>query len=161
MTRSSTVSSASAHRAASAKRAHSTRSAFPAVRFPQLGGLVAIVAAICGLPLLVQYEEQGRAATAYDFLRHVRQTQQQYRRQHGTFAAQLDALDLAQNPPAYFAIGRIKSQQSGDVRSWSLTLTRRGAAFHGFEPYTITFNDRGFDPLSSSVDRSLLASATP
>jgi len=57
--------------------------------------------------------------------------------------------------PKYFTVGTLEAGSTGSLEdSWSLTLTRQGAAA-GYGSYTVVYTDQGYDTASSTIDAAI------
>jgi hypothetical protein len=132
------------------------RKAFSTIELPQLGMVIGIFAAFVGLPHLLRSDEQGKSLEAFRYLADVQEAQQEYLAVHGTFANDIDQLDLRQYAPTYFSVGSfadVDKDQAAD--RWTLTLTRSGGRAGGYGAYTVTFTQHGFDPAHSKIASEL------
>ena len=114
-----------------------------------------LIAGLC-VPRLLQSIERGKAAESLKYLECVRDAQQRYHADHGTFSDDLRKLDLTRVDPIYFAVDCLRAGSSGSLNdTWSLALTRSDPV-HGFGAYTVTYTERGFDAANSTIDPGLL-----
>lgn len=112
--------------------------------------IIGILAAF-GVPRFRDAVERSKAGEAFNFLAAVRSAQERYHGRQSTYADAMTKLDVKMSPLKYFSLGSITSGSSGSLEdSWSLTLTRSGAA-SGYGPYTVTFTEEGFDGLNSTI----------
>lgn len=121
----------------------------------ECGVLLATVVLIgsFGVPGLGTAMERTRTNEAVEYLTGVRLAQERHRLRHGSYAAELAALDLHTPQPASFLVGDLAVENETDNGpTWTLTLTRRPARLVR-EPYTVTFTERGFDTGRSTVSR--------
>jgi hypothetical protein len=59
---------------------------------------------------------------------------------------------MEQSTPTYFSVGIIAAGSSGSLEdSWSLALTRQGAAA-GYGAYTVIFTEDGYDSVNSTIE---------
>lgn len=115
--------------------------------------LVLGIVASFGVPRLVRASERNRASEAFAYLSELAAEQDQFRHEHGAYATDLSELHPARPLPKHFRIGRIVPAPGHSLTdSWSLTLTRLDPPSR-FGPYTVTFNERGFDRGASSACR--------
>jgi Tfp pilus assembly protein PilE len=115
--------------------------------------LVLGIVASFGVPRLVQATERNRALEAFAYLSEVAAEQDRFHQEHGVYAADLAELHPARALPRHFRTGRMVASPGRSLAdSWSLTLTRLDPPSR-FGPYTVTFNERGFDAAGSSACR--------
>ena len=95
--------------------------------------------------------ERSKASESFNYLSAVRAAQERFAARQGTYADDLDTLDIQMSAPRYFDVGTVEAGSSGDLEdSWSLTLTRSGASA-GYGDYSVTFTQDGFDPDNSTI----------
>ncbi len=129
---------------------------------------LALVAATVSLsvPEWLRARERATACEAIDYLSNVHAAQESYRAIHGHYADDINLLDLALVPPAYFDVGQIQLTRQLQVRignfennksrtvepkeSWSITL-KRYAVQTVFAPYAITCTEDGFSKIWSEA----------
>ncbi len=127
------------------------RQAFTLVELAVLIMIVGVLAAF-GVPRFIQSVERSKASEAFSYLAAVRSAQERFHARQGTFAGSLTDLDITFPPPKYFNVGAIAAGDTGDLEdSWSLTLTRTGASA-GYGPYTVVFNEQGYDATNSGIE---------
>lgn len=120
--------------------------------------VIVVVLVSFGVPRYRDAIERTHAAEAVQYLSDLRLAQDRHRGTTGHFASNREDLDLTQPTPKYFGIGEIKvvgtaklGQGPEQRHGWSLTLTRKSEnSLYG--AYTVTYNERGFDPERSSLD---------
>ena len=96
--------------------------------------------------------ERSKAAEAFKYSASVRAAQERYQARQGTYAALLTDLDMTQVAPKYFTVGVVAAGATLDLEdSWTLTLTRAGAA-SGYGAYTVVFTNDGYDAVASSIN---------
>lgn len=106
------------------------------------------VLASFGVPRFITSAERTKAAEAFTYLAAVRAAQERHHERTGVYAPTVAALELAYPPPRHFSIREPMTGPDAPPReAWSLTLTRAGAAA-GYGPYTVVFNQDGYDPSS-------------
>ena len=133
---------ANQHRKTKQRRGSSTLSATVAL-------LLVTVAASLNVPPWLRAREQATADEAIRYLTDVHGAQEKFRERNGSYADDIDLLDLSYLPPTYFCVGRLAEvnghQIDGPQRgeSWSLTLTRYSGQTV-FSPYSITCTQGGF-----------------
>jgi type II secretory pathway pseudopilin PulG len=115
--------------------------------------LVVGIVASFGIPRLVRATERNRAAEAFVYLSEVGAAQDGYHREHGVYASDLGELQLVKPLPKHFRVGHIAPSPGRSLKdSWSLTLSRVEPPSR-FGPYTVTFNESGFNVAGSSACR--------
>ena len=132
----------------------STRSSggFTLVELAVLIIVISVLAAFA-VPRFRDSAERTKAKEAFAYLSSLRAAQERYAARNGTYAGDLEALDLEAAAPPCYRLGEIEAGASGSLEdSWRLTLTRRGHD-HTYGEYTVTFTQEGFD-----VDRSSISS---
>lgn len=119
----------------------------------ELGVVIVIVGVLAafGVPRFFRSVERNRAAQAVHYLDAVRAAQERYLGRYGAYAANTSDLDIRMSPPAYFSAGTMGAGDTGTLQSsWTLTLTRIGASA-GYNAYTVTFTQGGFDTTNSTL----------
>jgi Tfp pilus assembly protein PilE len=112
--------------------------------------IIGVLAAFA-VPRFLASVERSKAAEAFNFLSAIQAAQERYHARQGTYADDLTMLDIKMSPSKYFTAGTIQPGGSGSLEdSWSLTLTRTGAAA-GYGQYTVTFTQEGYDPNGSTI----------
>lgn len=115
--------------------------------------IVISVLAAFAVPRFRDSSERTKAKEAFAYLSSLRAAQERYAARNGTYADDLDALDVETAAPLHYQLGEIEAGASGSLEdSWRLTLTRQGND-HAYGEYTVTFTEEGFD-----VDRSSISS---
>ncbi len=95
--------------------------------------------------------ERSKAAEAFNYLSSIAAAQERYHARQGSYAIDLTALDIKFSTPKYFTVGTVVAGSTGDIEdSWSLTLTRTGAAA-GYGEYTVVWTEEGFDGTTSTI----------
>ncbi|MCE5277739.1 MAG: type IV pilin protein [Planctomycetaceae bacterium] len=95
--------------------------------------------------------ERSKAAEAFNYLASVQASQERYHARQGTYAEDLDDLDIKLSTPKYYTVGKIGAGKTSSLEdSWKLTLTRSGASA-GYGEYTVTFCEEGFDTTNSTI----------
>ncbi len=127
------------------------RKGFSLVELSVVVIIIGVLAAF-GIPRMLKSVERSKAAESFQYLATVRAAQERYQARQSTYAALLTDLDMEQSPPKYFSVGTIGPGASGSLEnSWSLTLTRAGAAA-GYGAYTVTFTQDGYDSVNSTIE---------
>jgi len=118
--------------------------------------LLIVVAAMLAVPSWLTWREQPKASESHRYLACVQVAQERYHAIHSQYAKYVYDLDMLRPEPTFFAVGELAPGSTGNLTdSWSLTLTRFGNTFL-FGSYTVTFNENGFDALSSTIDKNLI-----
>ena len=112
--------------------------------------IIGILAAF-GVPRFRDAVERSKAGEAFNYLAAVRSSMERFHGRQGTYADAVTKLDIKMGTPKYFTVGTIAAGTSGSLEdSWTLTLTRTGAAA-GYGAYTVTFNEEGYDAANSTI----------
>ena len=112
--------------------------------------IIGILAAFA-VPRFRDAVERSKAGEAFNYLAAVRSSQERYHGRQGTYANVVTKLDIKMSTPKYFTVGAVDVGTSGSLEdSWSLTLTRTGAAA-GYGAYTVVFNEEGYDAVNSTI----------
>jgi len=112
--------------------------------------IIGVLAAFA-VPRFLDSVERSKAAEAFNYLAAVRAAQERYQVRQGTYADDMDKLDIQMPTPKYFTVGTPAAGGSGDLEdSWTLTLTRAGAA-GGYGAYKVIFTEGGFDSDNSDI----------
>ncbi len=119
---------------------------------------LAVVVVIIGelaafaVPRFIASVERSKAAEAFNYLSSVQAAQERYHARQSTYAALITDLDIKMTAPKYFTAGAIVAGSTLTLEdSWSLTLTRAGAAA-GYGAYTVTFTEEGYDSVNSTIN---------
>ena len=116
--------------------------------------IIGVLAAFA-VPRFLDSVERSKAAEAFNYLAAVRAAQERFQVRQGTYSDDVADLDIQMPDPKYFAVGTPAAGASGDLEdSWTLTLTRTGAA-GGYGAYTVTFTDQGYDSTNSTIDTKI------
>ena len=128
------------------------RSAFSLVELSVVVIIIGVMAAF-GLPRYMRSVERTKAGEAFYYLGAVRSAQERYQLRQGIYADDVTKLDIVDNAPfSYFTAGPVSAGGTGSLEdSWQITLTRVGAAA-GYGAYTVTFNQDGYDPATSTIE---------
>ena len=128
----------------------SPRAGFTLVELAVVIVIIGVLAAF-GVPRFLKSVERSKAAEAFNYLSAVRDSQERYQAQNGTYADDVTKLDISFPAPKYFALGTVGAGAgTGLEDSWSMTLTRNGSS-SGYGAYTVTFTDQGYDSTNSNI----------
>ena len=126
------------------------RRGFTLVELAVVVVIIGVLAAFA-VPRFLASVERSKAAEAFNYLSAVQSAQERYHARQGTYASSIDDLDIKLTPPKYYTVGQVMAGSSGDLEdSWSLTLTRSGAAA-GYGAYTVVFTQEGYDAAHSGI----------
>ena len=115
--------------------------------------IIGVLAAFA-VPRFLASVERSKAAEAFNYLSAVQAAQERYHARQGTYASAVADLDIKMTSSKYFSVGTVAVGSTGSLEdSWSLTLTRMGAA-SGYGAYTVTFTEEGYDPNTSTISSS-------
>ena len=122
----------------------SARRGFTLVELAVVIIIIGVLAAFA-VPRFLKSVERSKAAEAFNYLSAVRAAEERFQVQNGTYCDDVTKLDIQMPAPKYFTVGTPAAGSTGKLEnSWTLTLTRAGASA-GFDAYTVTFTDQGFD----------------
>jgi len=111
------------------------------------------VLATFAVPRFMTAVERAKASEAYSYLSEIASAQSRHNARTGEYSAALADLDVELAAPVNFAVA---SPVSGDWEvEWELTLTRVGPA-SGYSPYTVVFDENGFDAATSTIPTELI-----
>jgi type II secretory pathway pseudopilin PulG len=109
------------------------------------------VLAAFAVPRFLASVERSKAAEAFNYLSSIQAAQERYHARHGTYAGDLNDLDIKMTNLKYFTVGTVEEGSTGSLQdSWTLTLTRTGASA-GYGAYTVTFTEQGYDNENSTI----------
>jgi prepilin-type N-terminal cleavage/methylation domain-containing protein len=121
------------------------RKGFTLVELAVVIVIIGVLAAF-GVPRFMRSVERSKASEAFAYLAAVRSSQERYQAQYGSYCNDVNNLDIQSPMPGYFSLGTVNAVEN----TWSLTLTRSGAAA-GYGNYTVTFTQNGYDAGNSSI----------
>ena len=126
------------------------RKGFSLVELSVVVIIIGVLAAF-GVPRMLKSVERSKASEAFKYCASFRAAQERYQAREGTYTADLTLLDMEQTAPKYYVAGAVAAGDTGNLEdSWTLTLTRQGAAA-GYGAYSVTFTRDGFDAAASSI----------
>ena len=112
--------------------------------------IIGVLAAFA-VPRFLDSVERSKAGEAFNYLSAIRTAQERYQIRQGTYCDDITKLDIQMPDPKYFTVGTPAAGSTGSLEdSWSLTLTRAGAA-GGYGAYKVIFTDQGYDPDNSDI----------
>ena len=101
-----------------------SRKGFTLVELAVVIVIIGVLAAF-GVPRFLKSVERAKAAEAFSYLSAIRDAQERYSAQNGTYASDVSALDIQFAAPTYFTVGTISAGSTSTLQiSWTLTLTR-------------------------------------
>jgi prepilin-type N-terminal cleavage/methylation domain-containing protein len=123
--------------------------------------IIGVLAAFA-VPRFMNSVERSKAAEAYNYLSTIHSAQERYHARQGTYADDVTKLDIKQPAPVYFTVGTVAvpSSASSLETGWELAMTRLGASA-GYGPYTVIFNEEGFDKVNSTIPDEINPFQTP
>jgi prepilin-type N-terminal cleavage/methylation domain-containing protein len=126
------------------------RKGFTLVELAVVIVIIGVLAAF-GVPRFLKSVERSKAAEAFNYLSAVRDSEERYQAQNGTYV-DVGSLDIVFSPPKYFTVGTVAAGSTSKLEdSWTLTLTRTGAA-SGYGAYTVVFTQDGYDSVTSTIN---------
>src|SRR5438067_8194876 len=112
--------------------------------------IIGILAAFA-VPRFLDSVERSKAGEAFNYLSAIRTAQERYQIRMCTYCDDLTKLDIQMPNPKYFTVAVPAAGTTGSLEdSWTLTLTRAGAA-GGYGEYTVVFTDQGYDADNSTI----------
>ncbi len=123
--------------------------------FVQLAVVIAVGAGLALMvPLLRDMLERPKASEAFAYLSSVRSAEERYHKREGQYVEDTKALGISSPALQNFSEGKLTVDFLDD--SWQLTLTRSAGSM-GYGPYTVSFNESGFNNnVSASTVKSSL-----
>jgi prepilin-type N-terminal cleavage/methylation domain-containing protein len=128
----------------------SRRRGFTLVELAVVIIIIGVLAAFA-VPRFLDSVERSKAAEAFNYMSAVRAAQERYQVRQGTYSDDVSKLDIQMPDPKYFAVGAFAAGGTDSLEdSWTLTLTRTGAA-GGYGAYKVVFTDEGYDTTNSDI----------
>ena len=113
--------------------------------------IIGVLAAFA-VPRFLASVERSKAAESFNYLSSIQAAQERFHARQSTYAVDLDDLDIKMTNLKYFTVGTIEAGSTASLEdSWTLTLTRAGAAA-GYGAYTVTFTEEGYDGANSTIN---------
>ncbi len=122
------------------------RKGFSLVELSVVVVIIGVLAAL-GVPRLLESVERSKATEAFNYLAGVRNAQERYQQIEGEYTSAISDLDITQSVPTFF---NNPTTLTADETTWSLTMTRQGANT-GYGAYTVSYNQDGYNPASSTI----------
>ncbi len=125
------------------------RKGFTLVELAVVVVIIGVLAAF-GVPRFLESVERSKASESFGYLSALRSAQERFQAREGTYADNIDKLDIQYSVPKYFdlpADGAIVA----DEDTWSMTLTRKANSAGYTANYTVTFTQDGFDKTNSTI----------
>ncbi len=134
-----------------ASQTHDRRAGFTLVELAVVVVIIGVLAAFA-VPRFLDSVERSKAGEAFNYLATIHSAMERYHVRQGTYADDLDELDVELVAPEYFTVGTVEvpSTEADLETGWELTLTRVGASA-GFGEYTVVFNHDGYDGANSTI----------
>ena len=116
--------------------------------------IIGVLAAFA-VPRFLDSVERSKAAEAFNYLGAIQSAQERYQVRQGTYADDISKLDIQMPTPKYFSVGDPAAGGTNSLEdSWTLTLTRTGAA-GGYGAYKVVFTEQGYDSDNSDIPAKL------
>jgi prepilin-type N-terminal cleavage/methylation domain-containing protein len=127
-----------------------TKKGFTLVELAVVIVIIGVLAAFA-VPRFRASVERSKAAESFNYLSSIQAAMERYHARQGTYASDVNDLDIQFTSPKYFTVGAVEEGSTSSLEdSWSLTLTRVGAAA-GYGAYTVVFTEEGFDATTSTI----------
>ena len=108
-----------------------------------------------GLDRWWRSSESQVAASAFEYLEDIRESQQLHFVQTGRYAASVDRLDVRMPPPVRFSVSMTRHEaDAGNEQGWSMTLIRAQSPLSNYR-YRVTYSEGGFEASRSTIDPAL------
>ncbi len=118
--------------------------------------LIVMMIGITVLFAIPRYEAQKEApisAQAFQFLYRLQGAQNHHLRTHGKFASHVEAMGVETSIPSDFVLQTLSSSDWN--KEWTAVLKRR-ARWSAFGPYTVVFDQNGFQADQSTLCDALV-----
>jgi prepilin-type N-terminal cleavage/methylation domain-containing protein len=137
------------------KMASLKRAGFTLVELAVVIVIIGVLAAFA-VPKFRQAVERAKAGEAFNYLAAIRSSEERYASQEGSYASNIaNDLDINMSTLKYFTVGTVAAGNTGSLEdSWSLALTRNGAAA-AYGNYTVIFTDDGYDSVNSTINTQI------
>jgi prepilin-type N-terminal cleavage/methylation domain-containing protein len=126
------------------------RCGFTLVELAVVVVIIGVLAAF-GVPRFLESVERSKASESFGYLSAVRSAQERYQAREGTYADDVEVLDIDYAPLKYFDASAITL--TGE-NGWSMTLTRKAGASGyqvGGADYTVVFDQDGYNATESTI----------
>ncbi len=141
------------------RRSNVSRGGFTLVELAVVIVIIGVLASF-GVPRFLKSVERSKAAESFSYLSAVRDSQERYQSQNGTYADAITNLDISFPPPTYFTVSDPVAGSTGTLESsWSSTATRTGSS-SGYGAYTVIFTEQGLDTANSTIPADINPSST-
>jgi prepilin-type N-terminal cleavage/methylation domain-containing protein len=124
------------------------RSGFTLVELAVVIVIIGVLAAFA-VPKFRAAVERSKAAESVNYLSSVQAGQERYHARQGTYATDVNQLDITFTTPKYFTASAITF--TNIENDWALKLTRSGATA-GYGAYTVQYTQDGYDSANSTIE---------